>query len=170
MQCNPMDACYTCEPGADGCYPLKRYKRLKVKEHGRVKGREAMKNEIYHRGPISCVIDATRGLDEYTGGVYAEKIEQPHENHIISVVGWGKDDDGVEYWIVRNSWGTPWGERGFFRLVTSAYKGGSGDEYNLMVEQDCGWAVPSEWVEWDSYSDSEVAAGAAGGEIREVDA
>lgn len=44
------------------------YKRLVVSEHGRLAGRQAMKAEIYARGPISCEIDATDTLDAYTVG------------------------------------------------------------------------------------------------------
>lgn len=120
------------------------YERLVVAEHGRVEGREAMKAEIYARGPISCEIDATEGLDNYNGGIYAEFNDSPATNHLVSVVGWGNEDD-LEYWVVRNSWGEPWGEQGFFRIPTSAAFDGAGNDYNLAIETSCGWAVPGGW-------------------------
>lgn len=43
--------------------------------------------------------------------------------------------------IVRNSWGVPYGEQGFFRIVTSEAFDGRGNDYNLAIESDCGWAV-----------------------------
>mmetsp|Transcript_3389 Transcript_3389/g.9792 ORF Transcript_3389/g.9792 Transcript_3389/m.9792 type:complete len:238 (+) Transcript_3389:1122-1835(+) len=160
QECNAMDQCFTCTPpvGIEGCSPVKVYNRLMVSEHGRLSGRHAMKAEIHARGPITCGIDATLALDNYSGGIFKQKKANPTINHIISVIGWGVED-GVEYWNVRNSWGEPYGEQGIFRIVTSAWTdedGNDGNLYNLSIESSCGWAVPSGFAKYNSDESAQM--------------
>lgn len=93
-----------------------------------------MKKEISERGPLGCGVHVTDKFEAYTGGIYSEFVLFPMMNHEISVVGYGVEN-GEEYWIGRNSWGTYWGEMGFFRIKMH--------KDNLGIENDCIAAVPT---------------------------
>jgi len=67
--------------------------------------------------------------------IYSQKTI-PLINHEISVFGYGKDaTTGEEYWIGRNSWGTYWGDYGFFYIAM--YKD------NLGINTDCVAGTPT---------------------------
>lgn len=53
---------------------------------------------------------------DYTGGIFNDKTGTTDIDHVVAVVGWG-EENGTKFWNVRNSWGTYWGEKGFFRII-----------------------------------------------------
>ena len=132
-ECTDINICRDC--GHDyPCHAVKNYTKYFVEEYGSVSGEERMMKEIYARGPITCAIDATDDFYyNYRGGIYRDTSGAQSLNHAISVVGWG-EEDGQKYWIMRNSWGSYWGEKGFARVVRG--------ENNLGIESECTWAVP----------------------------
>lgn len=69
-------------------------------------------------GPIAVAVNAMLpSFHNYRGGLYNEPSCNPKLiNHAVLVVGYGTDS-GQDYWLVKNSWGSAWGEGGFIRIA-----------------------------------------------------
>jgi cathepsin L len=65
--------------------------------------------------PISVSVDAST-WNTYKSGIYNCTNGTLDIDHAVQLVGYGSEN-GQDYWIVRNSWGTSWGENGYIRLL-----------------------------------------------------
>ncbi len=79
----------------------------------------AIKATLYNHGPVSTGVCVGSSFSSYTSG-YFTKDESANcnggINHYVVLVGW-KDVSSTEgYWILRNSWGTGWGESGYMYI------------------------------------------------------
>jgi cathepsin F len=90
--------------------------------------------ELYSRGPLSVLLDATQ-LQFYASGVWDGVVagmnplmgckdgEKAYLDHAVLMIGYGVESD-KNYWIVKNSWGEDWGEKGYFRITRGVEKCG----------------------------------------------
>jgi cathepsin C len=105
----------------------------------------AIMDEVYHNGPIVVSFEPDYNFMMYKSGVYhsigddtwithaVPKPEWEKVDHSVLLVGWG-EENGEKYWLIQNTWGPNWGEKGFFRMLRGK------DEFG--IESICEAAVP----------------------------
>jgi KDEL-tailed cysteine endopeptidase len=85
--------------------------------------------------PVAVAIDASGSdMQFYSQGVYTGECGK-ELNHGVTAVGFGENLDGTKYWIVKNSWGSRWGESGYIKIQR-------GVEY---AEGKCGIAMDASY-------------------------
>lgn len=89
-----------------------------------------IKAAIYQYGPVSVGVAADSNFQNYTSGVFSNCTAR-QLNHAVQLVGWS---DSGGYWIMRNSWGTNWGEQGYMRLKYGC--NGIGEAANFFKMSD----------------------------------
>lgn len=100
---------------------------------------------VAYKKPLSVTVAAGAGLWEgYKSGIYNACVSG-RVDHMINLIGFdcegscvfdkkGALPKGKGYWILRNSWGTGWGERGFIRMKMTDTKG---NRCNSVAEEAC---------------------------------
>lgn len=141
LNCTAESICQNCAPIPSiehgTCFATPSYDKWMVTGYETINGTEAMINALQD-GPITCAINANAagfegGLWAAAGQVWANATTTNADDldHEISIVGYSTMA-GVDYWHVRNSWGTSWGDNGFFMVER--------DHNYIGIELECSYA------------------------------
>jgi cathepsin H len=79
----------------------------------------SLKTALFEHGPVSIAFEVVNGFSAYASGVYSSDVclnTTGDVNHAVLAVGYGTEN-GLDYWIVKNSWGADWGDKGFFKIA-----------------------------------------------------
>ncbi|XP_043067950.1 cathepsin L1-like isoform X2 [Drosophila bipectinata] len=72
-------------------------------------------------GPVSVSINPSNSFRHYHSGVYYDPTcRSEHLTHAVLVVGYGTDEKYGDFWIVKNSWGSHWGDKGYIKMKRNA--------------------------------------------------
>ena len=91
------------------------WRKFKASTFNQFNSIEEIKQSIFIDGPVEAGFDVYDDFFSYSGGIYVRSSDNLVGGHAVKTIGWGVEN-GIEYWIVANSWATKWGENGYFRI------------------------------------------------------
>lgn len=106
-----VNRCNTNRPKVHGS-AVSSYVKLPVDE-------EYIKEVLFLHGPLYASFHASDAFTAYSRGIFTDPNGDCHgekSNHAALLVGWGTEY-GLDYWILKNSYDTWWGEGGYFRIA-----------------------------------------------------
>ncbi|NIM13429.1 MAG: hypothetical protein GTO45_15040 [Candidatus Aminicenantes bacterium] len=128
----PRESCYpyvgskgSCKTSCTRYHPMDTW--YYVGSSSGVPSTSAIKNAIYNYGPVAAAVCADYYMQNYSGGIFTH-TSSGSVNHAIVLVGW---NDSGSYWIMKNSWGTGWGESGYMRIQYGANSIGYAAAYGI---------------------------------------
>lgn len=74
----------------------------------------ALKQALCQYGPLSVAVNATGAFQGYTTGVFNACVAGGGINHAVTLIGW---DDAKKAWLIKNSWSTGWGDKGYMWIT-----------------------------------------------------
>ncbi|CAJ0596280.1 unnamed protein product [Cylicocyclus nassatus] len=94
---------------------------LKDKHHGLSaytvdKDEKEIRREIMANGPVQATFLVYSDFKNYTSGIYRHVRGELEGSQSVKIIGWGSED-GTDFWLLANSRGETWGEKGYFRMV-----------------------------------------------------
>jgi len=101
---------YTCKPAVKAFTNITSYVNLPPNQQ------QPILEALANIGPLAINVDAA-SWSGYRSGVF-DGCNQvtPDIDHVVQLVGYGTDPTHGDYWLVRNSWGTGYGEKGYIRI------------------------------------------------------
>ncbi|VDM57052.1 unnamed protein product [Angiostrongylus costaricensis] len=107
--------------------------RIYIQNYRRLPGNEEfIADWVATRGPAVFGMEVTKALFSYRGGVFSPTKEECTKGslggHALIFVGYGTDSSGRKYWLVKNSWGSHWGQNGYFKLARGQNACNAADE------------------------------------------
>jgi C1A family cysteine protease len=115
-QCSLSSYPYTAENGiCQKCTPISTvFTCYDVKPNDQVSLKAAVGLQ-----PVAIAIEAdTRYFQSYSGGILTSTSCGTNLDHGVLIAGYG-EENGQKYWLVKNSWGTTWGENGYVKIARS---------------------------------------------------
>jgi hypothetical protein len=103
-------------PGTAVCHTVadRNARAVKIAQFGAIAGVAQRKEHLTNVGPCSAVIEVFSDFFSYASGIYSHVSGVSEGFHCVLVIGYSETD---HCWICKNSWGTGWGDAGYFRIA-----------------------------------------------------